>query len=139
MTSETKVEVVRRGRFSSLVHASSGAPVTVGLAGCVVVRVPYRASDGKWYVRLDVTDAVGRDALAAVGAFIDEKAAPKFSPVRYPANVVARLDGVRTVEFSRDLEVGQRVDLEVAPGPFGSWGWTLHVRRIMPPGSCRLA
>lgn len=113
----------------------NGVPVEIALSGCVITRAPYQAG-GKWYARFDATAAAGRDELRAVDAQIQRLAAPRYSPVRFVGNVVAKIQSLQAMEFPGDIVPGQVVDLVVSPGPFGAFGWCLNVKRILREGAC---
>jgi hypothetical protein len=126
-------KVKKCGKYKSLV-LGNGAPLEFALSGCVVTRPPYLANS-KWYARFDVSGAEGRDVLSTVESEIFRLAKPRYSPARFMANVVTKLD-LDSVEFPGELVPGQAVDLVVAPGPFGDFGWCLNVRRVLVAGAC---
>lgn len=130
-----QITVVKRGRFHQITFADK-SKVVAHLTGCVV-RKAFTSSDGKKYVKLDMTGAIGdKQLLLAVEERIKEVANPKFSPLRFAwEDVTAKLfgtkwelDGQPAAEW--ELREGDVVDMSLSPGAFGPFGWCLLVARI---------
>lgn len=131
------LRAVTRGKFRQ-VTTSSGDPVSVKLYRCAVDEPPHDRN-GKRYVALDVTEALGDlDLLRKVDAFIDAAAKPDFTPLLGPV-VIVKMPLNATYETEDGdpgpafmLQRGDAVDVELCPGAFGSFGYCWLMRRVKP-------
>ena len=133
---------MKRGRFSQIVSAP-GAPVLVKLYGCAVDKPPY-VKNGKTYVSLDISEATGQlELLHRVDDLVHRHAKPQFSPV-WGMLLIAKMNigGVPTKYETAEgdpgpafpMPKGAAVDVELAPGAFGGFGYCWLVRRVKPSG-----
>ena len=139
-----QLRAVVRGKFRQLTTAGGGA-VEATLYNCVVEKPPFDRG-GKSYATLDLSDAVGDvDAVRKVDAFIRGAAHPAYSPfqasgpretlvIKVPRTGVAweLADGATSLDGPYELHEGQRVDVVLAAGAFGGFGYCWLLRRIKP-------
>lgn len=149
----TDLRAAKRGRLHQVVAAAadgSQAPVQVALYGCVVMTPPHAAGRGnKTYMTLRLDDATGDlDRLRQVDDFVARRAAPDFSPlmaggtrlvVKVPAAGVGYEceRGDPTGPWTPGAE--DVVDVVLAPGAFGAFGYCWLLRRIKPCSRGRTA
>ena len=133
------LKAVKRGKFTQV--TVDGGPVDIKLFGCTVVASEYVVG-GKKYAKFDLSRAVGRQELERVGEFIRKTASPRFCPLRLGLGaVVVKLGRTTRWEtphgpgFEFYLHPGVAVDLVVAPGSFGDFGWCVNVKRIKKSGA----
>lgn len=140
--SAPQLTVVTRGKFKQIVSAQ-GAPVLVKLYGCGIDKPPY-LKNGKTYLSLDISEAAGQlDLLHRVDELVHRHAKPRFSPV-WGMLLIAKMNtgggGVRTMYETAEgdpgtafpMPKGAAVDVELAPGAFGEFGYCWLVRRVKP-------
>jgi hypothetical protein len=113
-----------RGKFRELRLRDGGGRVAVRVRGCRVVWAP-SARGG--FATLDCSaDARGLAVLRLADDEIRRLASPRFTPLRESGRaVVVKL--ARGLAWPADAE---RVDVVLAPGPFGAFGYCLTVDSV---------
>lgn len=117
-----------RGKFRELRLRECGGRVAVRARGCRVVWEPHHVGGGgALYATLDLT--ADERALAVLRLADDEirrLAGPRFTPLRDAGRAVV-------VKLARGLAwpgAADRVDVVLAPGPFGAFGYCLTVETV---------
>lgn len=149
-------KIVRRGKFYQFASAPH-----VKVFGAVVVKDMYESA-GKRYLKVNLQECTRqsyvRHELTNIDRAIDKAVNPRFSPVRYAEEhdwgevVLKVLDSCSWEDAAGPAKPfwpveHDVVDVVVAPGAFGDFGWCLNVVKIkrsattlkpppsIPPGS----
>ncbi|APC25845.1 hypothetical protein BST79_gp332 [Only Syngen Nebraska virus 5] len=128
----TRLRSVRRGKFSQLRYDNQ--PIELLFENCYIVRGVY---DNNKYVRLDLSKSSGdRQALLKIHEYIKNAVNPNFSPLKYAAenkswdDIVCKISNAQWEPFEKYLSKGDKVDVILTVGAFGSFGWCLNVKKL---------
>jgi len=124
----SKLSTVRRGKFDQLRY--DGKYVEIPFENVKITRNtrPKIAGGGAYdkFTRIDIARALGSRAdLLLVHRYIDSKAKPDFSPLKYAAESGSWGDVVCKIKTDRHLSSGDIVSGKLSPGAFSKFGWCL--------------
>ncbi|AGE58540.1 hypothetical protein PBCVNY2B_863L [Paramecium bursaria Chlorella virus NY2B] len=126
----SKLRSVRRGKFEQLRYENQ--PIELLFENCYIIRGIYDN-----YVRLDLSKSSGdRSALLKIHEYIKNAANPNFSPLKYAAenkswdDVVCKISNANWEPYEKYLNKGDKVDVVLSPGSFGSFGWCLNIKQV---------
>ncbi|ABU44299.1 hypothetical protein FK949_gp207 [Paramecium bursaria Chlorella virus NYs1] len=126
----SKLRSVRRGKYEQLRYDNQ--PIKLLFENCYIVRGVYDK-----YVRLDLSKSSGdRSALLKIHEYIKDVANPNFSPLKYAAenrswdDIVCKISNAEWNPFEKHINKGDKVDVVLSPGSFGSFGWCLNIKQV---------
>lgn len=127
-----QLRAVSRGKMRQI-EGHDGRAVEAALYGCQVARAPHDKA-GKTYMTLDISACAGDlDTLRQVDAFVQRAARPAFSPLTEGQLIVKVPPGAELEDGLADAVLTNAlIDIVVAPGAFGAFGYCWLLRRAKP-------
>ena len=134
----SKISTVRRGKFDQLRY--NGAPVEIPFEKVKILRdARPKIAGGEAYdkfTRIDITRALGsKTDLLLIHRYIQSKAKPDFSPLKYAAESGSWGDVVCKIKTDRYVSSGDIVSGVLSPGAFSKFGWCLTLTVDTSEGS----